>query len=125
MGKFNEYLATITPEMRADMREKGAIAREAKKLAGESLKQDYVDYPHWRELASKAGLRLPMSYLPASETKYIKRTLKKINRDTSWYTDVTGFKSYAEFAEHNHTWNAAALVGLLLEAHFEQTGETP
>jgi len=36
-------LPTITPEQRLEMQAKAKATREAKKLAGESLKQDFPD----------------------------------------------------------------------------------
>ena len=55
-------------------------AREAiaqKKLDNAHLKNDFSDLPHWKELASKYGVRLPSYFQPASETKYLRRYLRK------------------------------------------------
>lgn len=48
-------LPIITPEQRLLMQEKAKASREAKKLAGESLKQEWADENYWREPAQRIG----------------------------------------------------------------------
>lgn len=118
------YLENLTPEQREEMRRKASETREAKKIAGENLKKDYLDMPHWRELASKAacGIRFPSDYIPCSDVKYARRVLKKLGRDVDWWKEKTGYKNLAEFGKMNPEWNAQAMVGLILEDYFEELG---
>ena len=58
-----DYLKNLTDEQRQELREKSRLTKEAKKKAGENLYQDFGDLTHWRALASKAGVRLPASYI--------------------------------------------------------------
>lgn len=99
---------------------KAQVARAAKKEAGKSLKLEYADEPKWREMASEIGFRMAINYLPSSETKYMKRLLKHIDRDIAWWQDHTGFVKFADFSKHNPTYTALAAQGLILEAYFEE-----
>lgn len=112
---MNDYIKNLTPEERAANREKGRLAKESKKLAGEDIKQDYVDLPHWRTLASEFGIRLPSTYLPATETKHIRRALKKLNIEVSDWLEVQGFTKIADFGIANPEHSAVLEVGLALE----------
>ena len=112
---MKDYLATLTPEQRQENLEKAKAAREAKKKAGENLKQDWLDENHWRSLASKYGTRLPLSYIPASDTKYIRRILKKLEIDPKEWLEVEGYKSLGDFGKQNPNTPAWVHVGLLLE----------
>lgn len=67
------YLESLTEDQRKELREKANLAREIKKKEGESLFQDFgEDEAHWRTLASRYNVRLPVSYIPNTEIKYIK-----------------------------------------------------
>lgn len=120
---MNDYIKNLTPEERAVNLEKGRLAREAKrKWANENLKLTYLDEPHWRNLASKAGFRLAPSYEPSTNAKYIHRLLKHISKDNSWLELHTGCKNANAFAKMEPTWPAFAIQGTLLEDYF---GENP
>lgn len=117
MSKSN--LQEISPEQRQEMIEKARIAREAKQEAGKNLKQDWLDAPLWSYLRSEVGLRSPPSYIPCSETKYIKRTLKAIGKDNEWYYE--NFSSpMTKFAKDNPNVPAYVLQGLMLEAAYPE-----
>ena len=118
----NTYLSTITAEDRIAMVLKSKETRELKRKAGENL-QVFTDEAYWRTLASKAGIRMPASYIPASEGKYLKRVLKKLNIDFSEWQEENGYKTIKQFAADNPTWSAVALIGLTLERYFEKLGE--
>ncbi len=121
---MNEYIKNMTPEERAANLEKGRLAKEAKKVAGENLKQNYADLPHWRTLASEYGLRLPSLYLPATETKHIRRALKKLGIEVSEWLEVQGFTKIADFGIANSNDSAVLEVGLALEFKKEKTLDT-
>ena len=117
MSKLN--FSEITPEMRSENLEKARIVREAKQEAGKNLKQDWLDAPLWVYLRSEVGLRSPPSYIPCSETKYIKRTLKAIGKDNEWYYE--NFSSpMTKFAKDNPNVPAYVLQGLMLEAAYPE-----
>ena len=112
---MNEYLANITPEQRAENLEKARRAREEKKKAGEHLKQDWMDEQHFRALASKYGVRLPLAYIPATEVKYIKRIMKKLEIDPKMWLEAEGYRTLGDFGKNNPTTPAWVHCGLLLE----------
>jgi hypothetical protein len=111
----SDYLKDITPEQRAQMQEKARIARDKKKEAGKNLRQDFSDEKFWRQTASDLGFRLPMSYVPASETKHLKRAMKKLGVDPKEWLEAEGFSRLTTFGNENPDWPAWAHVGLLLE----------
>lgn len=113
-------LNDFTPEERAANLLKAREAREAKKEANEHLRNDFLDEKHWRELASRAGFRLPATYVPSSEVKYIKRLLKHLGRDVEWWLERTGYRKLQEFSEMNPDWPMVACLGLILEDHFDE-----
>lgn len=109
------HLSSKTPEELAEMREKGRLAREQKKVDGEHLRKEYLDLEHWRSLASKHGVRLPADYYPASDVKYVKRVLKKCGVDVKDFLESTGLTNLKDFSILNPDFNAQAYVGLALE----------
>ena len=117
-------LTILTPEQRLEMQAKTAATREAKKIAGEHLKQTWADLSFWRETASEAGIRLPISYIPATETKHIRKTLKKLDISIDEWLDVTGFKTLKGFGESNPTTPSYVEVGLALELWNEKRGKS-
>ena len=74
-------------------KEKAKLAVQQKKEANAHLKNDFSDLPHWKELASKYGVRLPRYYIASSETKYLKRLFKKVEIDIQEYLDDCGAKT--------------------------------
>lgn len=93
-------------------------AREAiaqKKLDNAHLKNDFSDLPHWKELASKYGVRLPSYFQPASETKYLRRLFKKVDMDIKDYLEACGVSTLKQLVRLNPDYPAAAEVGLALE----------
>lgn len=117
------YLSNLTEEQRAENIAKAQAARIEKRAAGASLKNDFKDENHWRELASKYGIRLPASYLPCSETKHVKRALKALGAEQSEYLEYNDEKSLRVFAENNPDWPAYAAVGVMLEWWDEKNGK--
>lgn len=114
-------LSNITSEERLEMQQKSKASREAKKLAAQNLKTDWLDLPHWRELASQANIRLPIQYAPASELKHLRKALKRLSIDPAKWCEVQGYKTLKGFANDNPEANAVLEVGLLLEYWGEKT----
>lgn len=110
------YLKNLTDEQRKELREKSKLTKEAKKKAGENLYQDFGDdLTHWRSLASKAGVRLPASYIVNSEIKYVRRVAAKLDIDLKEYLEACGASNLKQLAKMNPNFPAYAEVGLLLE----------
>lgn len=103
------------PRDMSQYREQAVAARLAKQEAAKSLKQDWEDIQHWKELASKHGVRLPSYVHPNTETKYLKRLFKKLNLDIQEYLDSCGVKTAKSLVNMNTNYPAYAEVGLALE----------
>lgn len=110
-----DYLASLTTEDREKLREKALLSREAKKLAGEHLRQDYSDKIYHKQLASEAGIRLPQMHIPNTELKYLKRAMKSLGVNPKDYLEVCGATTLKKLAEMNPLMSAHEEVGLLLE----------
>lgn len=117
MNKKGNPFKTFSPEQLEEMRQQAVEARQAKiEWAKDNLRDDYLDFPLWRELASKHGVRLPQRHIPATEVKYIKRVFKAKGMDINqWLKDGTGCSSIPEVARKNPDAPAYAMVGWALE----------
>lgn len=113
------YLQNLTPEQRQELRAKAAQSREDKKKAGEHLKQDWVDEAYMRGLASEFNIRLPASYVPNIETKYLRRVAKKLNIDLNAYVEACGVKNLKELVSLNPDHPAYVEVCHMLEYYKE------
>lgn len=122
--KDKNNLPNFSDEERAAMTAKATETREANKAwAKENLRDNYADFPVWLELSKKYDCRLPHWYTPASETKYVKRTLKKLNLTNEWWLNETGCSSYKDFIDINPDAPAYLMVGLILEAYDKEQYE--
>ena len=115
-----DYLKNITKEERALMLEKAKAKREEKKKAGESLRQNYADENYHRSLASQLGIRMPASYLPNTEVKYLKRAAKHLGVDIKEYLADCGCTTLKQLANMNPQMSAVEEVGLFLEHYKEK-----
>lgn len=110
------YLKDLSDEEREQLRVKAEQNREEKKqYALKHLKYQWVDKPHWKELASKHGTKLPNWYVPGSEVKFIKRLFRNSPLDIQDYIYDMGCKTLLEMVECNKDANAQAMVGWALE----------
>ena len=109
------YLQDLTTEQRQELREKSRISREAKKLAGQNLKKDFEDLNYWKSLASGAGVRMPSSHIPSSDTKYIRRVASKLGIDLKQYLEYSGVTSLKALGKLNPDWSVVGEISLLLE----------
>lgn len=112
------HLVPMTEEQREQAKQKRVVSQEYAKA---NLKTDYADESYWREIASKYKLTMPHWYIPASATKYIRRACKKTGVDMDKFIESTGFSNLNQLVNANSTWNAVAMVGLVLE--FSQQSE--
>lgn len=119
-----DYVATtnlseFTPEQRATFLEQARLAKEAKKEAGSTLRQEWADSKLWEWLRAKAKVKAPPYYIPATESKYVGRTLKKIEKDIDWWKEHF-CKNVSQWNEWNPNVPAYVLQGLILEAAFPE-----
>jgi hypothetical protein len=110
------------PRDMSQYKEQAAASRKAKQEAAKNLKQDFnsADVSAWKELASKHGVRLPSYTAPWTETKYIKRTMKKLGVDPKEYLESCGVTTIKKLVEMNPDTPAFFEVGLLLEWYDEK-----
>jgi hypothetical protein len=115
-----DYLSSLTPDERSKLlreaQETKLIKREAAvRHAEKNLKLDWDDIPHWKELASKHGVRLPIWYLPA-DVKQMRKIVRKLGKDRVWWSDEFGFSQYKDHLKANPSMPAFAFAGFCLEA---------
>ena len=107
-------LLNQTPEQRADALAKAKAARELLKANAHLYKQDFVDLPYWRTLATKHKITMPTYYQPA-DAKQGRKCLKKLGKGSEWLSENMGLINAGKFFEMNPTWPAYAFMGLCLE----------
>ena len=112
-------LMDISPEKRREFLEQARIAKEAKKEAGKHLRQDWADAKLWEWLRAKTKVKAPLYYIPATETKYVYRTLKKIGKDNTWWKEHFAI-NIGKWCEWNPNVPAYVLQGLMLEAAYPE-----
>lgn len=117
-----EHLKPLTEEQRKEGQERRKRNTERLKKEAEAFIDFEDDMKYWESLASKYKIRLPAYYYPASELKYVRRTLSKLGLDSAWYLDHNGC-SIKEMAQLNPTWNARAMCGLILEDYESEEKE--
>ena len=110
---------SFTP-MSQEQREAVRLKRIAdQEYARENLNISYADEQFWRDKASTFGLRLPLWWIPSSETKYIRRACKKLNIDINDFITSTGFSNLNQLVKANSKWTALGMVGLCIEFALE------
>lgn len=107
------------PRDMTQYREQAQAARLAKQEAAKNLQQSFSDLPHWKELASKYGVRLPMYTAPWTETKHLKRVMSKLNINPKEYMEACGVSTIKQLVELNPNTPALMEVGMLLEWYDE------
>lgn len=107
-------LHEMTPEQRLEMQRKAKAKREKLKEDSKKLKLDYVDKPHWKELASSLGLQLPVYYYSA-DAKQVRKVLRKLGKDSYWYKNFTGLSKAEDFLKSNPTAPAFMFMGICME----------
>ncbi len=77
-----------------------------------NLKNDWMDEPYFRELASEQGFRLAQWWKPCSELKYMRRVLKHIVKDIKWWEDHNActLKQFAEMNSRMPAWVAQSII---------------
>lgn len=104
------HLKAVSEESRA----KAVATRERKVSESQNWKHDWLGEPLWAHLRRMVGLRAIPSFIHCSEVKYIRRTLKAVNKDSEWWRD-NFFPAYKDFGEYNPTTPAYVLQGIILE----------
>ena len=96
-----------------------AKARDAKIISSAKrhsnllwMKNEYLDMPYWRHLASTNKIRMPLEGELASE-KEIRKALRKCKVDVKLWNE--SYTSAKYFVQHNVGWSAQAVTGLVLE----------
>lgn len=107
-------LNNLTP-LTEEQKQLAQIARKEKILAGESLRHGWLDEQYWRDLAKKYNTRLPQTYQPATQTKYIRKVAKKVGIDIKNWIESTGCDNLAEINKLNPNIPAYAMTGWYLE----------
>lgn len=114
-------MLNFTIEQRQENLIKAQAVRQAKSIERENnlawLKTDYLDMPHWQQLASQYKVRMPMTGVPAS-AKEIRKALKKCNVSLDTFNEH--YTSIKYFVENNSKWTAQAVTGLVLEIKASQ-----
>jgi len=106
------HLVPMTEEQREQVKQKRLADQEYAKA---NLKTNWQDADFWRERAVVYGLRMPMWWIPATETKYVRRACKKLNINIEHFILSTGFTNINQLVKHNPTWTAFGLVGLCID----------
>ena len=112
----NPDFKPMSDTQREEVRLKRIVDQE---YAKENLLTDFKDEQFWRENASKVGLRLPGWWIPAAETKYIRRVCKKLGIDINDFIASTGFSNLNQLVKANSKWTALGVVGLCIEFALE------
>ena len=107
--------------MSEEQRETARFKRlEDQEYARQNLNISYADEQFWRDKASTFGLRLPLWWIPSSETKYVRRACKKLNIDINDFIASTGFSNLNQLVKANSSWTALGMVGLCIEFALEK-----
>lgn len=109
------FLQNLTDEERQANLELARKVKQEKAEAGKLLFHDFSDLPHWKRLAQKYEVRLPLSYIPNSEVRHMKKIIKKVGADYKAYLDSCGYSNFKQFHLNNPTWPLYSEVGLMLE----------
>lgn len=108
----NPNFKPMDEQQREEARLKRVADQEWAKL---NLNTSYADEQFWREQSSLFGIRLPMWWKPASDTKYVRRACKKLGIEVAQFVESTGFSNLNQFVRNNPRWSALAVVGLCIE----------
>lgn len=106
------HLVPMTDEQRQAVKDQRVADQE---YARENLNISYADEQFWRDKASVFGLRLPLWWIPSSETKYVRRACKKLGIEVADFVESTGFSNINQFVQNNPRWTALSVVGLVIE----------
>lgn len=113
----NPSFTPMSQEQREEVRLKRVADQE---WAKQNLNTSYADEQFWREQSSMFGIRLPMWWKPASDTKYVRRACKKLGINIKDFVASTGFSNINQFVQNNPRWSALAVVGLCIEYKLSQ-----
>ena len=106
------HLVAMTDEQRQAVKDQRVADQQ---YARDNLNISYADEQFWRDKASTFGLRLPLWWIPGSETKYVRRACKKLGIEVADFVESTGFSNINQFVQNNPRWTALSVVGLVIE----------
>ena len=108
-----------------ELKQKAQEAKKAKMLfAEQSLKLDWGDESHWKELAKKLNVKMPVWYHPNTNVKFLKRLFKKVGIDIKEYVQDMGYSTLTKMMQDNPHMPAYAEYGFALEYISEKKGST-
>lgn len=112
-------------EITQETKEAAQKARQERiQWANENLDMDWgTDDDHWAVLAKKFNFRLPVRYMPNTETKYIKRLFKQVGIDIKEYLEDCGVTTLKRLNDMNPRESARASAGFALEWIDERLSE--
>lgn len=117
MIKVN-YLSTLTPEDRAEIRFKSSeskrLAKEKRESEAHLYKTTWADSNHWQTLAVKHSIRMP-NELQAPTLTWMRKYLNRLNIVHSEWTAACGLKSLQQWLDLNPKHTLYAFVGNVLE----------
>lgn len=107
----------LSPEARAENLAKARVSRQERARPKDDLWTDFPsdDEAYWMELARVRGVTMP-GYGVRITDREIRRFLRKINRNETWFRGWGNFRVLSDFVSLNPHWPMRALAGLLLEA---------
>lgn len=91
-----------------------AKAKEQVDLQREHYIKRHADDSYWTDLASDAGVNLPMFYVRPSDAA-VKGLLRKLGVSWVHYIEAYGWQTTAEFEALNPKFSMRPLAGLILE----------
>ena len=117
LGYYHTFSGGNMKEKRRELptidREAVAAQRDADQgWARGHLKSNWMDESFYRGLAADCGLRMAHWWKPSSDTRYIKRALKHVGKDSLWFKDTFGYsiKEYADYNPRTPAWVAQCMV---------------
>lgn len=108
----NPNFTPMSDAQREEVRLKRIADQE---YAKEHLHIKYQDEDFWKERSSFYGFRMPMWWIPASETKYVRRACKKLGVKVEDFVYSSGFSNLNQLVSVNPTWTAFGMVGLCID----------
>ena len=104
----------FSPEQRAAAQAAATAKRRQFQANAHLYKTDYLDAPKWREMASRAGLRMPPGIEPCSVSR-MRTFLNRLSLPAVHFCKHYGYHSLSEFIAKNPTWTLFGFVGVALE----------
>lgn len=92
----------------------GAPVNGKDRKGASPLRRDFVDAPHWVELARVRHVRLPLWTTPCT-TAGMRRWLRRAGLSLTWYRRWSGYRRLQDWIDDNPDWPLRAFAGICLE----------